>query len=83
MNKLMVEIYLPAAGKSYDVRIPAESRIGQIIPLIETGMAELAPGYFVPNGDSVLCDRETGVVLDVNYAPAEIGILNGTRLMLI
>ena len=83
MNKLMVEIYLPAAGKSYDVRIPSNSRIGEIIPLLENCMAELADGYFVPGTDTILCERVTGNELDVNLTAAEMGIVNGARLMLI
>lgn len=83
MHKIMVELYLPAAGKCYDIKIPAFCRIGELIPLLETGMAELEPGYFIPNGNSVLCERETGVILNLNLTVEETGILNGTRLMLI
>ncbi len=83
MNKLMVEIFLPASGKSYDIRIPVNSRIGDMIPLLEACMAELEDGYFVPNADSILCDRNTGVVLDMNLTAGEMGILNGTKLILI
>lgn len=83
MNKITVELYLPAAREHYDVRIPGDSRIGEIIPLLEACMAELAEGYFVPNSDSLLCDRKTGVVLNVNLTANEMGILNGTQLMLI
>lgn len=83
MNKIMVEIYLPAAGKSYDVRIPASSRIGEIIPLVEICLAELEEGYFVTSKDTVLCDKNTGMTLDVNLTPSEMGILNGTKLMMI
>lgn len=83
MNKIMIELYLPAARVSYDVRIPGESRIGEIIPLLAACMSELAEGYYVPNTDSLLCDRNTGVVLDINLTVNEMGILNGTKLMLI
>ncbi|MCM1178617.1 MAG: EsaB/YukD family protein [Clostridium sp.] len=83
MSKRMVELYLPAAGASYDVRIPTDSRIGDMIPLLEACMAELEDGYFVPDADSILCDRETGVVLDVNLTAGEMGIVNGAKLMLI
>jgi hypothetical protein len=83
MNKLLIELFLPAAGVAYDVRIPMNSRIGEIIPLLESCMSELADGYFVPNGDSVLCERTTGVILDVNKTPNEMGIINGAKLMLI
>ncbi len=83
MEKIMVELYLPAAEEAYDVRIPGDSRIGDIVPLLETCMAELAEGYFVPKGGSVLCDRETGIALNINLTAREMGILNGTKLMLI
>ena len=83
MNKIMVEVYLPAAGKSYDARIPGTTRIGEIIPLIEACMAELEEGYFVTSRDTVLCDKNTGLTLDVNLTPCEMGILNGTKLMMI
>ena len=79
----MVEVFLPAAGKSYDVRIPTTTRIGEIIPLVEMCLAELEEGYFVPSKDTVLCDKNTGMTLDVNLTPSEMGILNGTKLMLI
>lgn len=79
----MVEVYLPAAGKSYDVRIPGTVRIGEIIPLLEGCMAELEAGYFVTGKDTVLCDKNTGLALDVNLTPSEMGILNGTKLMMI
>ena len=83
MNKLVVEIYLPAAGKSYDVRIPSNARIGEIIPLVESCMADLAGGYYIPGQNSILCERTTGIELDVNLTPCEMGIINGARLMLI
>ena len=57
MNKLMVEIYLPAA--------------------------DLAGGYYIPGQNSILCERTTGIELDVNLTPCEMGIINGARLMLI
>ena len=79
----MIELYLPASGKRYDIRIPAILRVGDIILLIEKCMAQLEKGYFVIRGDAVLCDRITGLALDVNLTPNELGILNGTKLMLI
>lgn len=46
-------------------------------------MSELADGYFVPGTDTILCERVTGTELDVNLTAAEMGIVNGARLMLI
>lgn len=83
MNKVMVEVYMPSVGRSYDVRIPGTVRLGDIIPLMERLFADIAYGYYIPDSETVLCDRLTGVALDVNLTPMEMGIINGTRLMLI
>lgn len=34
MNKVVVEVYLPAAGKSFDVRIPLSLMVWEIISLL-------------------------------------------------
>lgn len=83
MNKIFVEVYLPAAQVKYDVKIPRDSRIGEITELLENCFSELAGGYFVSTHTSILCERTTGMMLDVNATPSEMGIVNGTKLMLI
>lgn len=83
MNKILIELYLPASGATYDVRIPAGTRIGELIPLLENALADMEYGYYIPDSNTVLCDRNTGVVLDVNLTANEMGIINGARLMLI
>lgn len=79
----MVELYLPAVGRCYDIRIPRNRRIGEIISMLEKEMEGQTGGYFCTKEDTVLCERECGIVLNVDETPEGIGILNGTRLMLI
>ncbi len=79
----IVELYLPAVGKSYDIRILRNRRIREMIPLLEKEMKERTGGYFSAKNDTVLCERECGIVLNMDETPEEIGILNGTKLMLI
>lgn len=78
-----VEIYVPSYGNVYDVRIPRYDRIGEILFCIEKQIAQQEKGYRISNGDAILCDREDGIVLDIELTPEESGVLNGTRLMLI
>ncbi len=79
----VVELYVPAYGNTYDVHIPRNERIGEILPLIEKQIDRQAIGYQVSNKEAILCDREEGIVLDTELTPEESGVLNGTRLMLI
>lgn len=83
MNKILTEILLPASGEVYDVRIPSDSRVAEVTVLIAKQLERLSNGLFVANSTTVLCDRESGQILDINKFVAELGIENGSKLMLI
>ena len=83
MNKVMVEVLLPASGEIYDVRIPLDSQIGEITILIMKQLERLSKGRFIANPSTVLCDGDNGQILDMNKFAAELGIKNGSKLMLI
>ncbi|THF73922.1 methyltransferase [Cohnella fermenti] len=83
MDNILVEIYLPVAGRCFDVYIPLTSRLHEVEVLLAKAFMEVSGGYFVGSPDSVLCDRESGTVLDINKSALELGMCNGSRLMLI
>lgn len=82
-HKVLVEIYVPASGDSFDVWIPLESRMSEVVQLTAAAVSDLLKGQFRADSSTVLCDRETGMIYNVNMAVAELGIQNGSRLMLI
>lgn len=83
MNKVLVEIFLPAAGKSFDVYIPLESPLSEVLLLVSTCLSDLSDGRYKANGEAVLCDVATGIIYNINMAVCELGIKNGSKLMLI
>lgn len=83
MDKVLVEIFVPAENKRYDTYLPRASRISEITLLVSAAFSDLSKGKFIPGGDAVLCDAATGNILDINLSVAELGIKNGSKLMLI
>lgn len=83
MDKILVEIYLPAANRSYDVYIPLNCKIHEIVGLIAGTFTELSDGYFTASNDVVICDKVTGVIFNINMSAKELGLKNGSKLMLI
>jgi hypothetical protein len=83
MDKILVEIYLPAANRNYDVYIPLKSKLHEIVALLAVAVTELSAGYFTGTNDTVICDKVTGIVFDINMSAEEIGLYNGSKLMLI
>ena len=83
MNKLPLEVYLPSAQKTFDVQVPPDARLSQVTELAGRTLAELSGGLYAADGDPTLCDRETGDMLNINMTVWELGLRNGSRLMLI
>ena len=82
-NKALVEIFLPAAGQKYDVYIPLDSKMRDVVKMVSGALSDLSNGKYIANNEAILCDAETGMVFDVNIRVAELGIKTGSRLMLI
>lgn len=83
MDEIMVEIYLPASGKTYDVEIPYTSKLSLVTALVASALAELSEGQYMDNNKSLLIDRDTGNIFNINYSAYELGLTNGSRLILI
>lgn len=83
MNKVLVEIFLPAAGRSFDVYLPLESQMSEVVMLVSALLSDLSDGKYKANDNAVLCDAATGIIYNINMAIAELGITNGSKLMLI
>lgn len=83
MAKILTEIFVPAAKSTFDTYIPEEMKISEVIKLLSKIMTDLSKGYYISGNDMVLCDRNTNGVLDVNMSVYELGLSNGSKLMLI
>jgi hypothetical protein len=83
MDKILVEVYVPASSQKHDVFIPLQSKCHEVTYLVANTASELSEGYFRADRNTVLCDRETGKVLDVNQTIKELQLKNGSKLMLL
>ena len=82
-RKILVEVYVPAAEESFDVYIPLESKMSQVTDLVSKAMSDLLYGKYIACNDAVLCESKTGHIYDINTVVAELGLKNGSRLLLI
>lgn len=82
-NKALVEVFVPAAEKKYDVYIPLESKMSEVTKLLSSAVSDLSDGIYKATDEAILCDAETGIIYNINVEIAELGIRTGSRLMLI
>lgn len=83
MNKTLVEVYVPLLAKTYDMFIPPNIQLFEVLELIKKAVIELSEGQFMPNRQTTLCSRDTGTILDINKSANELGVKTGAKLMLI
>lgn len=83
MDKILAEVFLPAEDVSYDVLLPQELKIREVIQLLSQAFSDLSDGCYEKSGDTFLCDRKTGKILDGEHSVYELALHNGSSLMLI
>ena len=82
-NKVLVEITVPATTQKFDVYIPLESKMSDVIKMVSGALSDLSDGKYKATEEAILCDADSGIIYNINIEVAELGIKNGSRLMLI
>lgn len=81
-DKVLLELCLPAAERSFDVRIPRQLKVAQATGMLVEFLKKREEGY-LPTSESVLCDMESGRAFDPNAFLGTAGLQDGSRVMLI
>lgn len=82
-EKVLTEIYVPALEISFDVFIPLQIPMYEILELLKRAVTDMSEGRFIANSDTAICYRENGAIMNINLSAFELGLRNGSRLMLI
>ena len=83
MNKILVEIYIPIIEEKYDVWLPKNKKIYNIIELLLKGIYELSKEEYYGDKYPTLYNKLTGKFYDLNAIIKDTDIKNGTQLILI
>lgn len=82
-NKVLVELVVPTIESSFDVYLPINKRIGNIITLLNKTVSEFSEGCYKGSEKTSLYNRETSEKYDVNTLLYNTDIRNGTTLILL
>lgn len=83
MDKILVEIFVPVLNRSFDFFLPLQPPMHEVLELIKKAVTEISDGQFVANENTAICHREDGTIININLSVYELGIHNGSKLMLI
>ncbi len=83
MDNVLVEVYVPALGQTFDIFIPLELPMHQVLELIKKVVTEISGGHFKADQNTAICYHDDGNLININLSVWQLQIQNGTRLMLI
>ncbi len=81
-NKVLVILTVPDLDDSYDIFIPINRKIGNIIELLNKSLNELTKGVYVGDKHQNLYNKYTGARYNNNLLVIETDIRNGTHIIL-
>ena len=83
MNKVLVEICVPAIGDHFDIFAPIDIPLQDVTKVIADGIVELTNEKYVTSGCELLCMKEPEGLLDPSLTLEDYGVKDGMQLYLI
>lgn len=82
-NKVLIRLIIPEIEQSYDVYLPVNKKIGNIIQLLIKTIHELSNEVYPINETATLYNVDTGESYNSNALLVNTNIRNGSKLVLI
>ena len=82
-NKLLIELIVPEIDEKYNLFIPINKKIGNVIVLLNKLICDLSNGQYIGSTKSCIYNRKTGVRYDIDELIRNTDIRNGSSLVLL
>ena len=83
MNKVYVKLYVPLIEENYELFIPVNKEISDIVKLLVKSVQELNDCNYDYNSETGLYNKDTGIKYKNDKLLIDTDIKNGTKLILI
>ena len=81
-NKVLTEIYIPSVDETYNIYLPLNKNIAEVLTLIGKSLCELKRIDNINYNSFSLYNKESGLVYQPDKLVRETNIRNGTRLII-
>ena len=83
MNKVLIELVIPAIGDYVDVFVRVDVPIRDLTKVIIDGIVEITNGRYVTSNGEHLCMMEPMGMLNPKLSLFDYGVIDGTQLYLV
>lgn len=81
-NKVLVELVVPTLEERYDIYIPANRKVGNVIQLCSKAVVDLSGNTFVATEKNSFYDGDTGEKYAYDVLVRDTNIRNGKKIIL-
>ena len=82
-NKFLIELVVPDIDEKFNLFIPINKRIGNIIVLLNKSVCEITNGAYIGSEKNCLYSKTTGKKYEINDLVRNTDIRHGSSLILI
>ena len=83
MDKIYVNIFVPALDQSFDIELPINLEMKYAIDNIQNAIKEITEDTYVVKKEIQLFDKSTGDLINMNNIVKYSGLKNGSSIMLV
>ena len=83
MNKVLVDIHVPAIYDHFDIFAPVDIPIKELSSIIANGVAEITNGRYIASECEQLCTKDPVGLLNPFLTLKDYGVNDGMQLYLI
>jgi len=82
-NKILIELIVPEIDEKYDLYIPINKKVGNIVVLLNRALKEMTNGVYVASNTSCIYNSVTGEKYHMDVLVRETDIRNGSILVIL
>ena len=82
-NKVLVSLNVPVLEQKYDVYLPVNRKIHNVIKMLKATLFDLSNGSFKVDQSYVLYNKENGMMYDMNMLVRDTDIRNGSMIIML
>ena len=83
MREILVKLGVPALNGSFDVFVPTELEIGELVEILVSGVRDLSNGKYYQSGHEQLAMKSPEMLLDPTRTLGEYSVPECAELMLL
>lgn len=83
MNKIYINIHIPASGKNIEIKVSQKVKVGKLIEMLKDYLKTNVSDGFEPNDSTSLCDAKKGTIYSNNARLMDLDIYDGYEMLLI